>query len=375
MDLRWLSAPDDEVAEAMCTVRQSARPSWVPSRRKVLAHVNDSLILWYVCIVLLYWGVVTDGAGDGAVTPATIAGLAGAAVVLAVWLLGSRLLHRWAARPPSPRARGREWRQHLTALANGFAPQPSGGRTFRALITEDAGGVLVVPRFQAAGVEFGNVVRKRARRSGWTYVAVTLPVPLPHLLLDATVNDARGGDLPASVRRGQRLSLEGDFDRHFRLYAPAEYERDALYLLTPDVMAALVDDAADFDVEMVDSTLVFFRRELADFAEAGPWEATGRILDGVAARIRRRAVRYRDERVLLDDGGPAALLRADLDEQPPDPRAPRIAADGRRLDVRDRRTGCLGAVGWFAWIAFRAALIFVPAVFAFAGFMSIIDGR
>ncbi len=219
MDLRWLSAPDDEVAEAMRTVRQSARPSWVPSRRKVLAHVNDSLILWYVCIVLLYWGVVTDGAGDGAVTPATIAGLAGAAVVLAVWLLGSRLLHRWAARPPSPRARGREWRQHLTALANGFAPQPSGGRTFRALITEDAGGVLVVPRFQAAGVEFGNVVRKRARRSGWTYVAVTLPVPLPHLLLDATVNDARGGDLPASVRRGQRLSLEGDFDRHFRLYA------------------------------------------------------------------------------------------------------------------------------------------------------------
>ncbi|RII97240.1 hypothetical protein DZF93_20285, partial [Clavibacter michiganensis subsp. insidiosus] len=117
------------------------------------------------------------------------------------WLLGSRLLHRWAARPPSPRARGREWRQHLTALANGFQPQPSGGRTFRALITEDAGGVLVVPRFRAAGVEFGDVVRKRARRSGWTYVAVTLPVPLPHLLLDATGDDARGGDLPASVRR------------------------------------------------------------------------------------------------------------------------------------------------------------------------------
>ncbi|RIJ57539.1 hypothetical protein, partial [Clavibacter phaseoli] len=125
MDLRWLSAPDDEVAEAMRTVRTSARPSWVPSRRKVLAHVNDSLILWFGCVVLMYWGIVTDGVGDGRVTPATIAGLAGAAVVLAVWLLGSRLLHRWAARPPSPRARGREWRQHLTALANGFAPQPS----------------------------------------------------------------------------------------------------------------------------------------------------------------------------------------------------------------------------------------------------------
>lgn len=375
MDLRWLSAPDDEVAGAMRTVRQSARPSWVPSRRKVLAHVNDSLILWFVCVILMYGGIVTDGAGDGTVTPATIAGLSGAAVVLAAWLAGSVILHRWAARPPSARARGREWRQHLTALANGFEPQPSGGRTFRALITEDAGGVLVVPRFRGPGVEFGNVVRKRARRSGWSYVAVTLPVPLPHLVLAATADDARGGDLPASVGRGQRLSLEGDFDRHFRLYAPAEYERDALYLLTPDVMAALVDDAAGFDVEMVDRTLVFFRRELADFAQAGPWEAAGRILDGVAARIRRRAVRYRDERVLLGDGGRAAPLRADLDEQEPDPRSPRIAADGRRLDVRDRRTGCLGVAAWFGWIAFRASLILVPAVFAFAGFMSIVDGR
>lgn len=375
MDLRWLSAPDDEVAAAMRTVKESARPAWVPSRRKVLAHVNDSLILWYVCIVLMWFGIETDGVGDGVVTPATIAGLAGAAVVLAAWLVGSRLLHRWAARPPSLRARGREWRQHLTALANGFEPQPSGGRTFRALITADPGGVLVLPRFRASGVEFGSVIRKRARRTGWTYVAVTLPVPLPHLLLDATADDARGGDLPASVGRGQRLSLEGDFDRSFRLFAPVEYERDALYLLTPDVMAALVDDAADFDVEMVDDTLVFFRRGLADFAAAGPWEATGRILDGVAARIRRRAVRYRDERVLLGDGGAAAPLRADLDEQPPDARAPRIAADGRRLDVRDRRTGCLGVVGWSAWVVFRASLVFVPAVFAIAGFMSIVDGR
>jgi hypothetical protein len=375
MDLRWLSAHDDEVAEAMRTVRTSGRPSWVPSRRKVLAHVDDSLILWYVCLLLMQAGIETDGRGDGTVTRATIAGLGGGAVVLVAWLAGSLLLHRWAARPPSPRARGRQWRQHLTALANGFDPQPSGGRTFRSLITEEVGGVLLHPRFRAAGVEFGNVVRKRARRAGWTYVAVTLPVPLPHLVLDATADDRHGRDLPATVRRGQRLSLEGDFDRSFHLYAPEGYERDALYLLTPDVMAALVDDAAGFDVEMVDRTLVFSRGGLADHAEPEPWIAVGRILDGVAERLRRRALRYRDERVLLGDGGPAAPLRADLDEQAPDPRAPRIAADGRRLDVRRHRTGPLAVVGRIAWIAFRSLLLFVPAVFAFAGFMSIVDGR
>jgi hypothetical protein len=375
MDLRWLSAPDDEVAEAMRAVRESGRATWVPSRRKVLAHVNDSLILWYVCLVLMHWGIETDGRGDGTVTPATVAGLAGAAAVLVAWLAGSVLLHRWAARPPSPRARGRQWRQELTALANGFELQVRGGLPFRALITEDPRGVHAEPRFRAAGVEFGNVVLRRARRAGWTYVAVTLPVPLPHLVLDAAGDHARAGDLPAHVRRGQRLSLEGDFDRSFRLHAPAEYERDALFLLTPDVMAALVDDAAGFDVEMVDDTLVFFRRHLADFSEPAPWEAAGRILDGVAERIRRRALGYRDDRVLLGDPAPAPRLRADRDEQPPDPRLPRIAADGRRLDIRDRRTGTSGCLAWASWIAFRFLLLFVPAVFAFAGFMSIVDGR
>jgi hypothetical protein len=375
MDLRWLSAPDDEVAEAMRTVRTSGRPSWVPSRRKVLAHVNDSLILWYVCVVLMYWGIVTDGTGDGTVTPSTIAGLAGAAMVLVLWLLGSRLLHRWAARPPSPRARGREWRQHLTALANGFEPDPMPGAPFRALITAETAGVITTPRFRAAGVEFGVVRRKRGGHRGWTYVALGLPAPLPHLVLDSTANDRHGSDLPASVQRDQRLSLEGDFDRHFRLYAPGEYERDALYLLTPDVMAALVDDAAGFNVEVVDRRIVFFRRDPVDHSAPEPWEAAGRILAGVGPRLVRRAVRYRDDRVLLGDSGPAAPLRADRDEQPPDPRIPRIAADGRRLDVHDSRTGTIGCLGWAAWVAFRFLLLFVPAVFAFAGFMSIVDGR
>jgi hypothetical protein len=83
MDLRWLTAPDDEVAEAMRAARTSGRPSWVPSRREVLARVNDWLILWYVCLVLMHWGIVTDDRGDGTVTPAIVAGLAGAAVILA----------------------------------------------------------------------------------------------------------------------------------------------------------------------------------------------------------------------------------------------------------------------------------------------------
>ncbi len=41
----------------------------------------------------------------------------------------------------------------------------------------------------------------------------------------------------------QVLPLEGDWDRHFTLYCPEGYERDALQVMTPDVMAAMIDGA------------------------------------------------------------------------------------------------------------------------------------
>ncbi len=51
---------------------------------------------------------------------------------------------------------------------------------------------------------------------------------------------------------GPELELEGDFGKHFELHVPAGYERDALYVLTPDVMQVLIDEAADRRVEIVD---------------------------------------------------------------------------------------------------------------------------
>src|SRR6478609_9747463 len=73
-----------------------------------------------------------------------------------------------------------------------------------------------------------------------------------------------GSNLPASFQRAQRLSLEGDFDRHFTLYCPEGYEQDALYLFTPDIMARFIDHAAQLDVEIVDDWLFLYaRREVS----------------------------------------------------------------------------------------------------------------
>ncbi len=93
----------------------------------------------------------------------------------------------------------------------------------------------------------------------WGYLALQLDRKLPNMVLDSKENNSLfGSDLPITLRRDQILSLEGDFDKHFTLYCPQEYEQDALYVFTPDLMALLIDDAGSFDVEIVDDWMFIY---------------------------------------------------------------------------------------------------------------------
>ena len=382
LDLRWLSAPEHEVAAAMATARRSERPRWVPTRRQLLVHVNNCLILWYLCIGFLTIGVRVDAEQDGEVRGPDVVALVIVLAVLAAWLAGTVWLHRWAARPPSPKARLHVWRQTLTALANGFEPRPSGVATFSSLISVPANQVREYPRFVAPGVEFGDLTGGVPRSRTWRYIVVRLPAPLPHLVLDATANDGVGSDLPVGVDRGQRLSLEGGFDRSFRVYSPAPYGKDALYLLTPDVMAALIDHAAGFNLEIVDDTLVFSAPAGPDFGpdfgRAEAWEAVHAVLTRVVPRLTVKAGRYLDERVPGQEV-PRLLARLEAEREHPElpwiEPEPRIGPDGRRLALRTGASFALAVLGGIGWFALLTVLYAVPAIFAFAGFMSIVDGR
>ncbi len=70
----------------------------------------------------------------------------------------------------------------------------------------------------------------------WGYVAVKLDVPLPNIVLDAKGNNGFGSNLPASFHRSSACRSRATSTTHFTLYCPAGYERDALYLFTPDIM-------------------------------------------------------------------------------------------------------------------------------------------
>jgi len=105
---------------------------------------------------------------------------------------------------------------------------------------------------------------KDSQRHDWIYVRMKMDRNLPHIVLDAKANNHRvfgadaGTNLPFSFTKDQILHLEGDFDKYFTLYAPKEYEDDAMYVFAPDVMAMLIDESSQFDAEIVDNEAYFY---------------------------------------------------------------------------------------------------------------------
>ena len=186
------------------------------------------------------------------------------------------------------------------------------------------------PRF----VEFANYryvtgSGKNQTTHKWGYVAIKLDVPLPHILLDAVGNNGLfGSNLPTSFDRDQRLSLEGDFDKYFALFCPRGYERDALYLFTPDIMARFIDNAAELDVEIVDDWLFLYAKRDLSTLDPATWAwlfaTVGALLDKFA-----QWSRWRDDRLATDASarGVADAIPAAPSLRPP----PGVAPQGRRL--------------------------------------------
>lgn len=133
----------------------------------------------------------------------------------------------------------------------------------------------------------------------WGYAALRLPRRLPHMVLDARGNNGlfSASSLPLSFSRDQVLSLEGDFDRYFTLYCSAAYERDALYVFTPDLMALLIDESAAFDVEIVDDWMFLYARGGLALEQPAVVQRVFRILDTVGATARKQTQRYADETI------------------------------------------------------------------------------
>ncbi len=99
--------------------------------------------------------------------------------------------------------------------------------------------------------------------------------------------------------RDQKLSLEGDFDRYFSLYCPQGYERDALYLFTPDIMARFIDNAAALDVEIVDDWLFLYGKREFSGLDPATWAWLFSVVAALLDKFAQWA-RWRDEQLAQD---------------------------------------------------------------------------
>ncbi len=132
------------------------------------------------------------------------------------------------------------------------------------------------------------------------FVRIQLPRRLPNMLLDAKQNNFLGSwmsNLPSSLAGGQKLSLEGDFDKYFTLYAPAEYKRDALYVFTPDVMQALIDSVHDYDCEVIDDSFYVYSSNRLKIDSQQQLEEIIAVIDKLKPELIDQTDYYADERV------------------------------------------------------------------------------
>ncbi len=137
---------------------------------------------------------------------------------------------------------------------------------------------------------------------GWGFMHVKLERKVPHMVLDSIANNLKFagfniGNLPGSLTTDQTLQLEGDFNKYFTLYVPIQYERDALYVFTPDLMQLVIDTSSKYDIEVVDDDLYVYSSLPFDLTDVELLKKLMLIGDTVGDKTIGRTQRYSDQRV------------------------------------------------------------------------------
>jgi hypothetical protein len=124
----------------------------------------------------------------------------------------------------------------------------------------------------------------------YSVLELDLSRPLPNMLFDAP--QAHGLAFLAEIDEYQRTSLEGDFDQFFVTYFPSRYHIDSRSIITPEVMAAMIDSGVS-DIEISGKKLYLYSPLIE------PKDLDNFINDGmtIRAKMMDHAVKYRDDRL------------------------------------------------------------------------------
>lgn len=129
----------------------------------------------------------------------------------------------------------------------------------------------------------------------WGFAKVTLPNSLPHIILDSLTNDMFGlGSLPGSLDKKQRLSLEGELDTKFALYAPLDYATDAYYIFPPSVLIQFTNLSQPYDIEIIEDAMYIYRHNKFDLGNPQDIQEATWIAATLKQIILTKAKKYND---------------------------------------------------------------------------------
>ena len=303
-------APPQEV-QRWKAAAQASRAPWASDgvARTVLLVIVVLPVIALLAVMgfgILGGSIVGIASGDAAGI-----GLGVFGILAGIIVLGLVALFVWVLTKVGPKESRWErwWRLDRFARENRMTFSPwDADPNYAGAIFRNGGSRRAVDHFRSVEgrfFDFGNfqyVVSngKSSTTVTWGFLAMNLERRLPHMLLDSLQNNSwLAPGLSGLFARDQVLSLEGDFDRYFTLFCPRQYERDALYVFTPDLMALCIDEAAPFDIEIVDDWLFVYSPRAFRMEDPRLIDRLLRIVELVGNKALRQTDRYRDEKAAI----------------------------------------------------------------------------
>lgn len=166
--------------------------------------------------------------------------------------------------------------------------------------------------FRVANAEAVSKVLSNTPVLYWNVIRIDLQQSLPHLILDSVKNNsAFSTNLPVTFKPQQRMSLEGDFYRHFTVYAPNEFQWDVYYIFTPDVMAFFIDKLSECDIEIKGRFMYLYTPHTVEYSSPEIFESLFTLLFETINDIDRASSRYQNSTgstAVLEEGLKTRLL-------------------------------------------------------------------
>lgn len=298
--------PREQVDAFKAASKAAGKPWAMVSVSQIIGAI---LVIFFMGTLLLAGGVIFISLGVSSLNSGGDAAGIVVTLIAALFLAGLGALAFFMIRAI---VRGGSWETWLRldtfARANGMAFSPSDPNPqYPGAIFNQGDSRVALNHLSSTTDRFLDIGNFRYMTGGgksrtthnWGFMALQLDRRLPNMVLDSKANNGLfgGTNLPAYFDKKQILSLEGNFNEYFTLYCPQQYERDALYVFTPDLMALLIDNAAPFDVEIVDDWMFVYSATPFPSTAPGVYQRLFRIVDTVGAKTLTQTDRYVDQNI------------------------------------------------------------------------------